>query len=66
MAAGPAHIFSIMTGFQQTAALKAAIELGLFTAVADGHRTIGELAAKCNASERGIFNLITHSSPTRT
>ncbi len=38
----------------QTAALKAAVELGLFTAVADGQRTPAELAAKSGATERGM------------
>ena len=44
----------MMTAYQQTAALKAAIELGLFTAVAEGQRTPAELAAKCGATERGM------------
>ena len=54
MEANPVRIFSMMTAYQQTAALKAAIELGLFTAVAEGQRTPAELAAKCGATERGM------------
>ncbi len=54
MDVNPVRIFSMMSAYQQTAALKAAIELGLFTAVAEGQRTPAELAAKCGATERGM------------
>lgn len=40
--------------FQRTAALRAAIELDLFTAIADGHTTPAALAQHCGAAERGI------------
>jgi ubiquinone/menaquinone biosynthesis C-methylase UbiE len=44
----------MMTAYQQTAALHAAIELNLFTAIADGHATVAQLAAHCRTSERGL------------
>lgn len=50
----PEHIFNTMVAFQQTEALKAAIELDIFTAIADGANTPASLAAKTGASERGV------------
>jgi predicted nicotinamide N-methyase len=54
--AGPSPVlfFETINSYQRTAALKAAIELGVFTAIADGAQTAQEIAQKCNASERGI------------
>src|SRR4051812_11353380 len=52
-APNPALIFGILHAFQESAALKAAIDLGVFTAIADGAGTAAEIAAKCAASERG-------------
>ena len=43
-----------MVAFQQSAALKAAIELDLFTRIAQGHQTPAALATACDASERGL------------
>ena len=40
--------------YQRTAALKAAVELEVFTAIAEGADTVGALATRCAASERGI------------
>jgi SAM-dependent methyltransferase len=50
----PEHFFQTVNAYQQTAALKAAVELDLFTAVGEGARTPAELAARCRASERGV------------
>ena len=50
----PERIFNAMVAFQETEALKAAIELDIFTAVADGANTAASLAAKTGASERGV------------
>jgi ubiquinone/menaquinone biosynthesis C-methylase UbiE len=50
----PARIFETLRAVQETAALNAAIELGVFTAIAEGASTATEIAAKCAASERGI------------
>jgi len=43
--------------FHTTAALRTAIELDLFTAIADGAVTPSALAVRCQASERGLRTL---------
>jgi 2-polyprenyl-3-methyl-5-hydroxy-6-metoxy-1,4-benzoquinol methylase len=43
-----------LSGYQRTAAIKAAVDLDLFTAVGSGSRTINGLAARCGAAERGV------------
>jgi ubiquinone/menaquinone biosynthesis C-methylase UbiE len=50
----PERFFETMHAYQRTAALKAAIELDLFTAVGEGLKTVPELAKRASASERGI------------
>jgi ubiquinone/menaquinone biosynthesis C-methylase UbiE len=47
-------IFETLRAFQETGALKTAIELGVFTAIAEGASTAQSIAEKCAASERGI------------
>lgn len=47
-------LFEAVNAYQRTAAIKAAIELDLFTAVAAGHTTPDALAAPCGASARGL------------
>ena len=49
----PALLFDTINAHQRTEAIKTAIELGLFTAVAEGKTTAAEIAAACAASERG-------------
>ena len=49
----PALIFETFNGYQRTQALKAGIELELFTAIAEGNATAKALAKRCGASERG-------------
>ena len=49
----PERIFNTMIAFQETEALKAAIELDFFTAIADGADTATALAEKTRTSERG-------------
>ncbi|HEX8071607.1 MAG TPA: class I SAM-dependent methyltransferase [Pyrinomonadaceae bacterium] len=49
----PVHIFDTMSAYQRTEALRAAIELDLFTAVAEGNETAADIARRCEASERG-------------
>ena len=49
----PDLLFDTAFAYQRTAALRAAIELGLFTAIGDGAVTVPALAAQCAASERG-------------
>jgi 2-polyprenyl-3-methyl-5-hydroxy-6-metoxy-1,4-benzoquinol methylase len=50
----PQPIWQAMTGFQHSAAYKAAVELELFTKIADGNKTVAAIAAACGAAERGI------------
>jgi ubiquinone/menaquinone biosynthesis C-methylase UbiE/predicted transcriptional regulator len=50
----PERIFETLTAYQRTEPLRAAIELDLFTAIAEGANTVSVLAKRCNASERGI------------
>jgi SAM-dependent methyltransferase len=49
----PIHFFETLNAFQRTEALRAAIELDLFTAIAEGHETAADIARRCEASERG-------------
>src|SRR5260370_9176111 len=50
----PEHIFNTLSAYQESAALKTAIDLDLFTAIADGVNTAALLAAKTGAAERGL------------
>jgi 2-polyprenyl-3-methyl-5-hydroxy-6-metoxy-1,4-benzoquinol methylase len=50
----PAHFFETMQAYQRSAALKTAIEIELFTAIASGSKTVSQLAQKCRVSERGV------------
>jgi 2-polyprenyl-3-methyl-5-hydroxy-6-metoxy-1,4-benzoquinol methylase len=50
----PSRIFQTFNAFQQTAALRAAIELDVFTAIADRQTTVAQIAQRAAASERGI------------
>jgi SAM-dependent methyltransferase len=52
--ASPALIFETLLAYQRSAALRAAIELNLFTGIGDGHGDVASLARRCSASERGI------------
>jgi SAM-dependent methyltransferase len=49
----PELFFDTVNAYQQSAALKAAIELGLFTAIGGGKVTAGEIARTCRVAERG-------------
>ncbi|MBW4599932.1 MAG: hypothetical protein KME29_10050 [Calothrix sp. FI2-JRJ7] len=50
----PALFLTTVNAYQRTAAIKAAIELEIFTAIGAGIETAPTLAQKCQASERGI------------
>jgi len=54
MGATPALIFDTMMAYQRTAALKAAVELGVFGAVGEGANDAASIAKKCSSSERGM------------
>jgi ubiquinone/menaquinone biosynthesis C-methylase UbiE len=49
----PGRIFQTLNAYQQTAALRAAIELEVFTAIGEGATTAAAIAARIKASERG-------------
>lgn len=50
----PDVIFDTLTAYQRSAALQAAIEIGLFDAMEDGPSDVASLARRCSASERGV------------
>ena len=50
----PQLFFQTINAYQQTEALKAAIELEVFTAIGEGNATAAEIAKRCSASERGM------------
>lgn len=49
----PALLFDTINAHQRTEAIKAAIELSLFSAIASGNTSAKEIAQACGASERG-------------
>jgi SAM-dependent methyltransferase len=53
-APSPVQIFETLTAYQNSAALKGALELDLFTAIGEGGATAAELARRCEAAERGL------------
>jgi 2-polyprenyl-3-methyl-5-hydroxy-6-metoxy-1,4-benzoquinol methylase len=50
----PSRLFQALNAFQQTAAMRAAIELDVFTTIADRQTTAWQIAQRAGASERGI------------
>ena len=50
----PGRLFQTFNAYQQTAAMRAAIELDVFTAIADRHTTAEEISQHVGAAERGI------------
>ncbi|HYK35923.1 class I SAM-dependent methyltransferase [Alloacidobacterium sp.] len=50
----PERFISAVQAHQQTEAIKAAIELGIFTAIAEGNTTAATIANRCSAAERGV------------
>lgn len=50
----PQLFFQTINAHQQTEALKAAIELEVFTAIGEGNKTSADIAKRCGASERGV------------
>ncbi|NUR55715.1 MAG: methyltransferase domain-containing protein [Acidobacteria bacterium] len=46
--------FDALTSYQKTAAIDAALELDLFTAIDEDARTAEQIAARCKASPRGV------------
>jgi precorrin-6B methylase 2 len=50
----PERIFNTLNAYQETAALRTAIELDIFTAIGAGTNTSPALAAKTGAAEKGV------------
>jgi hypothetical protein len=50
----PQLFFQTINAHQRTEALKAAIELEVFTAIGEGNTTVAEIAKRCQASEKGV------------
>src|SRR5262245_19329609 len=49
----PQLFFQTINAYQRTEALKAALELEIFTAIGEGNSTAADIAKRCQASERG-------------
>src|SRR5205823_2524982 len=49
----PQLIWDTFNAYQRTSALKTAVELDFFTAIAEGATTVEQLSRRCNASARG-------------
>jgi 2-polyprenyl-3-methyl-5-hydroxy-6-metoxy-1,4-benzoquinol methylase len=50
----PSTILDALNSYQRSAALKAAIELEIFTGIGEGNANVQSLAKRCAAAERGI------------
>jgi hypothetical protein len=50
----PQLFWETIMGFQRSAAMKSAIELDIFTRIAEGNNTAQKIADACKASERGV------------
>lgn len=50
----PQPFWEVITAFQHSAAMKTAVELDVFTKIAEGNKTAAEIAEAAGASERGI------------
>src|SRR5579871_3822952 len=49
----PERFFNAINAYELTDAMKAAVELEIFTAIAEGNGTAAAIAKRCAASERG-------------
>jgi hypothetical protein len=50
----PALFWDYMTGFQKSAAIRAAVDIGIFTHIGTGATTVPAIAEKSGAGERGV------------
>jgi ubiquinone/menaquinone biosynthesis C-methylase UbiE len=50
----PAPIFDCFTAYQKTAAMQAAVDIGLFSSIASGASTVPAIAMACSASPKGV------------
>jgi hypothetical protein len=53
-APSPELFFDTVTAYQRTEAMRAALDLDLFTAIGEGHGTVPELAVRSGASQKGL------------
>ena len=53
-APSPILFFETANAYQRSAAVKAAVELEVFTAIGEGSRTARAIAERCGADERGV------------
>jgi hypothetical protein len=53
----PERFFGAINAYQQTEAVKAAVELEIFTAIGEGNTTAAMIAKRCDAAERGVRTL---------
>jgi cyclopropane fatty-acyl-phospholipid synthase-like methyltransferase len=56
----PTKIFCALHSFERTEALRAAVELDVFTAISDQGSSADEIAARCKTSPRGMRVLCDH------
>src|SRR5271155_1972443 len=50
----PSLVYQTLNAYQGTAALRAGIDLDVFTAIGEGADTVAALAKRCNGAERGV------------
>jgi hypothetical protein len=50
----PERFFGAINAYEQTEAMKTAVELEVFTAIAEGNTTAAAIAKRCEASDRGV------------
>ena len=53
----PERFFNAINAYEQTEAMKAAVELEIFTAINEGNTTAATIAKRCEAAERGVRTL---------
>ena len=53
----PERFFNAINAYEQTEAMKAAVELEIFTAIDEGNTTAATIAKRCEAAERGVRTL---------
>src|SRR6202007_1955590 len=53
----PERFFNAINAYEQTEAMKTAVELEIFTAIAEGNTTAAAIAKRCQAAERGVRTL---------
>lgn len=50
----PERFFDAVNAYERTEAIKAAIELEIFTAIAEGNTVVATIGKRCQAAERGV------------